>query len=87
MYIMDLTTKNQSKSRQYKITRYVNIENETKGKYDKIVKLYIEVTLTRFITENIKDFLDLIKNKNIDGARLLNKMSEVAIKESFYILR
>ena len=78
MYIMDLTIKNPSKSRQYKITRYVNIENETKRKYDKIVKLYIEVTLTGFITENAKDFLNLIKNKNIYSARLLNKMSEVA---------
>ena len=58
------------KSRQYKIMRYANIENETKGKYDKIVKLYIEVTPTRFITKDIKDFLNLIKNKNIDSAGL-----------------
>ena len=63
MYIMDLTIKNPSKRRQYKITRYAKIENETKGKCDKIVKLYIKVALTGFITENIKDFLNLIKNK------------------------
>ena len=65
--ILNLTSKNPSKSRQHKITRYANIENKTKGKNDKIVKLYIEVTSIGFITKDIK-------NKNIDSARLLNKM-------------
>ena len=35
--------------------------------------------------KNIKDFQNLIKNKIIDSAKLLNKMSEVAVKNYFYI--
>ena len=84
MYINKLTSKNPSKRRQYKIAKYEKIENETKGKYDKIVKLYIEVTSTGFITKDIEDYLILTKNKNIDSARLLNKMSEIDIIEYFY---
>ena len=53
---MDLTSKNPSKSRQYKITRCVKNENETKGKHEKILKLYIEVTTTGFRTKNINIF-------------------------------
>ena len=56
MYIMDLTSKNPSKSRQYEITRCVKNENETKGKHEKILKLYIEVTTTGFRTKNINIF-------------------------------
>ena len=41
--------------------------------------------LTEFITKNIGDFLNLIGNENIDSSRLMNKMSEVAIRESFCI--
>lgn len=61
----NLTSKNPSKRRQHKITKYENIENETKGKYDKIVKLYIEVTSTGFITKYIEDSLILIRNKKL----------------------
>ena len=61
MYIMNLTSKSPSKSRQHRITRYANIENETKGKYDKTVKLYIEVTSAGFITKDIRYFLNLNK--------------------------
>ena len=66
MYIIELTIcfeANATESRQYKIRRYANIENETNRKYDKIVKLYIEVTSTGFIIKDIKDFLNLIKQK------------------------
>ena len=42
MYINNLASKNPSQRRQYKITKYENIENETKGKYDKIVKLILK---------------------------------------------
>ena len=58
MYIIELTIcfeTNTGKSRQYKITRYANIENETKRKYEKIVNLYVEITSTGFITKGIKD--------------------------------
>ena len=51
--------------RQYKITKYENIENKTKGMYEKIVKLYIEVTSTGFSAKDIEDSLILMKNKNI----------------------
>ena len=88
MYLIELTIcfeTNTTKSRKFKISRYSEIENETKQKYDKIVKLYIEITSTGFITKDIKDFLSLIKNKHIDSARLMNKMSEVAIRGYFYI--
>lgn len=63
-YIIELTIcfeANTTESRQYKIRRFANIENETNRKYDKIVKLYIEVTSTGFIIKDIKDFLNLIK--------------------------
>ena len=60
---MDLTSKNPSKSRQYKITKYANIENETKGKHDKTVKLYSETASTGFLTKGIKCFFGLNKKQ------------------------
>ena len=74
---MVLISKNLSKSRQHKIARYAKIENETKGQYDQRHE--------NSITTKRKSFLNFMKNKIIDSARILNKMSEVAIKESFYI--
>lgn len=49
MYIIQLIIcfeTNTGKSRQCKITRYKNIENETNRKYDIIIKLYVEVIST-----------------------------------------
>lgn len=59
---MNLTSKRRGKNRKYKITRYANIENKTKEKYDNIVKLCIEVTSTIFMTKD-KIFFQLHKEQ------------------------
>ena len=49
MYIIQIIIcfeTNTGKSRQCKITKYTNIENEKKRKYDIIIKLYVEVIST-----------------------------------------
>ena len=78
---------NTQKARDYKQARYKELQ------YDMIkqaasFKFYcLEVTTLGFLTKNIKELESCPKKTKINTKRLLSKISEVAIRASYYIFR
>ena len=72
-------------SRNYKIDRYRNLEQDCNVNV-KMKKLYVEVSSLGFLSKNINELKTLCKeNPNINIKRMLNKLSEVAIRSSYFI--
>ena len=63
---------NTVKSQTYKLNRYRNIEADVKMKEFLIRKVFVEVTSLGFITNNIKEYKRIFKNKNINVERMFN---------------
>ena len=78
---------NPIKSRNGKIVKYSDIQKELTKVHGqkKINKIFVEITNLGFVTTNIKDFTNLFKNTDINTTRMISKMTEVAIRCSFYI--
>ena len=77
---------NFAKSRAYKENRYSNLENDFKLEKRKFKKIFVEVSSLGFQPKQIREFKKLIsQNKNINISRMLQKMSEVALRATFYI--
>ena len=74
------------KSRKFKVERYEKLEEDCLLPDRTVTKIFVEVTSLGFISKNIKDFTKLCKKSGaLNIKRLLNKMSEVAIRASYYL--
>ena len=76
---------NFEKSRNFKIEKYESIKQYSKVPVDKLEKFFLEVSSLGFITKCFKSFERFISKKNIDCKRLKEKLSETAIRASYYI--
>ena len=77
---------NLQKSREYKIERYRNIGDDLIDQSKKLRKVFIEISSLGFHTKQINDFKLLCKlSSTINIDRLMSKLSEVAIRCSYYI--
>ena len=87
MIILELTIcfeTNLEKSRNYKKEKYHDLEDDCIDERWDIEKVFIEVSSLGFVTKNIKELKSIIKDHNT-YKRLVNKMTETAIRASFYI--
>ena len=74
------------KSRGYKIKKYENIENEVINRtYTIKNKIFVEITTLGFISSNIKYFLRLFKDTDVNTDRMTKKVSETAARCSSYL--
>ena len=74
------------KSRDYKIKKYCNIEKEVINRtYTIKSKIFAEITTLGFISSNIKYFTSLFKGTDINMNRMLKKVTETAIRCSYYL--
>ena len=72
-------------SRNYKIDRYCNLEEDCNLNV-KVKKLYVEVSSLGFLSKNIKELKTLRRqNADINVNRMLQKISEVAIRSTYLI--
>ena len=72
-------------SRNYKIDRYCNLEEDCNLNV-KVKKLYVEVSSLGFLSKNIKELKTLCRqNADINVNRMLQKISEVAIRSTYLI--
>ena len=77
---------NFAKSRRYEINRYENIKTDWKNSKWTVDKIFVEASSLGFVTKDFNRFKKLCKTINsIKIHRLVNKMSEVAIKASSYL--
>ena len=64
--------------------RYENIEKDCKNSKWTIDKIFVEVSSLGFVTKDLNIFKKLCKTiRSINIHRLVNKMSEVAIRASY----
>ena len=72
-------------SRNYKIDRYCNLEEDCNLNV-KVKKLYVEVSSLGFLSKNIKELKTFCRqNAEINVKRMLQKISEVAIRSAYLI--
>ena len=72
-------------TRNYKIDRYCNLEEDCNLNV-KVKKLYVKVSSLGFLSENIKELKTLCRqNAGISVKRMLQKISEVAIRSAYLI--
>ena len=72
-------------SRNHKIDRYCNLEEDCNLNV-KVKKLYVEVSSLGFLSKNIKELKTLCRqNADINVNRMLQKISEVAIRSTYLI--
>ena len=76
---------NARKSREYKETRYQEIQGELLTPKSRFNLILLEVTSLGFVTENVKLFRNFLKTIEINETYVIGKMQEVAIKSSYYI--
>ena len=75
-----------AKSRSYKIIRYENLKKVCKNSKWTVSKIFIEVSSMGFVTKDLNRFEKLCKTINsINIHRLVNRMSEVAFRASYYL--
>ena len=75
---------NFGKPRQYKINSYKNITKTVR--LWTVHKIFVEVSSLGFVTKDLSRFKKQCKTINsINTQRLVNKMSEVAIRASYYL--
>ena len=72
------------KSREYKVNRYKNLEREV-NKNSKLSKVFVEVTSLGFVPKQNDKFFELLKSHGINTERLSYKMSETALRCSYYL--
>ena len=73
-------------SRNYKKERYRNIDKDVVDQARQIKKVFVEISSLGFYTKHIKDLKSLCKmDSNINTDRLLAKLTEVAVRSSYYI--
>ena len=75
---------NVKKSNTYKVNRYRNIQNEL-DRNIKLTKFFVEVTSLGFIPRQSCSFFKLLQDHQINTERLSNKMSETALRCSYYL--
>ena len=76
---------NARKSREYKETRYKEIQGELLTPKSRFSLILLEVTSLGFVTENVKLFRNFLKTIEINETYAIGKMQEVAIRSSYYI--
>ena len=76
---------NFSKSRNYKTDRYKNLQLDCR-KPVKLTKVFVEISSLGLHYKHIKDLKQICKeNTNINVNRMINKMTEVAARASYFI--
>ena len=76
---------NFEKSKIYKINQYKNLQENCMLPV-KVRKIFVEISSLGFMSKNIKAFKTFIEGHNaINTKRMLNKMSEVAMRATYYI--
>ena len=76
---------NIEKSNEYKKRKYEKLEKEMKLKGCKLIKEYIEVTSLGFIPKTFNRVNKLLKDNNINTIRMKNKVTETAIRCSYFL--
>ena len=75
---------NIQKSNAYKKAKYEHLQTDCR-KNMTVEKLFVEITALGFIPKSIEELNTFLKKYNIDTLRLNLKMSEVALRTSYYI--
>ena len=74
------------KTRNYKVERYDQLQNLCVDKNVKVTKLFVEVSSLGFLPKAIREFADFCKQfECINVTRLMYKISEVAIRASYFL--
>ena len=74
------------KTRNYKVERYSKLQDLCVDKNFRATKLYVEVSSLGFLPKNIQEFRNFCKQYDcINVMRMMKKLSEVAIKSSYFI--
>ena len=74
------------KTRNYKVERYSKLQDLCVDKNFRATKLYVEVSSLGFLPKNIQQFRNFCKQYDcINVMRMMKKLSEVAIKSSYFI--
>lgn len=87
VYSIELTCcfeSNFIKSNRYKIERYANLENDL-IEQKKLTKFFVEVSSLGFIPKHNDIFYKFLKTKNINTDRLKMKLSETALRCSYFL--
>ena len=76
---------NVRKSREYKETRYKEIQGELLTPKSRFSLILLEVTSLGFVTKNVKLFRNFLKTIEINKTYVIGKMQEAAIRSFYYI--
>ena len=73
------------KSREYKENKYRELKKDLVVPYKRFMLILFELTLSGFISKNIKEMRTLLQKLNIDDHYVINKLTEVAIRCSHMV--
>ena len=78
--------KNFVKTRNYKIELYSKLQDLDVDKNFRVTKLYVEISSLGVLPKNIQEFRNFCKQyDSINVMRMMEKLSEVAIRSSCFI--
>ena len=87
-YAIELTVcfeTNLISSREYKMNKYKNFENDLRYKNKDFQLIFLEFSALGFYSREIKSFINFLKMLKLNHSRILEKCTETCIRSSYYI--